>query len=246
MKRIIAGILRVLSWNGLSWAERLYPLPVVVPPPPPPPPPPVLTVKEVSHAKWVLANGDKTLRLNYSLKKEDVVLDVGGFEGQWASDIFGMYLCEIHIFEPVPHFSELIRRRFLGNHRIVLHDYAVGMEDGNLQMTIAGDASSSLISAEQYVEVSVKRFSDVVRDYAWDDIALMKVNIEGGEYDLLEHLLDEGLIGRIRNLQIQFHDFVPNARSRMEMIQSRLRETHEQTYDFPFIWENWRRRGLTS
>jgi hypothetical protein len=29
-------------------------------------------------------------------------------------------------------------------------------------------------------------------------------------------------------------------------IQERLRATHEQTYYFPFIWENWQRKDPAS
>ena len=67
----------------------------------------------------------------------------------------------------------------------------------------------------------------------------MKVNIEGGEYDLLEGLIENGLTARIRNIQVQFHDFVPNAYERMKNIQLSLSKTHKITYQFEFVWENW-------
>ena len=49
---------------------------------------------------WFQNNGDKTLRLNYPLTDKSIVLDLGGYEGQWASDIFSRYCCFIHVFEP--------------------------------------------------------------------------------------------------------------------------------------------------
>ena len=36
--------------------------------------------------------------------------------------------------------------------------------------------------------------------------ALMKINIEGGEFELLERLLETRLISRIENIQVQFHN----------------------------------------
>ena len=68
----------------------------------------------------------------------------------------------------------------------------------------------------------------------------MKINIEGAEYDLLEHLIDTGLISNIHNIQVQFHDFVSNAEQRMIMLQKELEKTHGLTYQYPFVWENWR------
>lgn len=70
-------------------------------------------------------------------------------------------------------------------------------------------------------------------------IDLIKINIEGGEYDLLEHLLDANFVEQIENLQIQFHDFVENASARMKKIQNRLEKTHYLTYHYPFVWDNW-------
>ena len=75
------------------------------------------------------------------------------------------------------------------------------------------------------------------------EVALMKINIEGSEYPLLEHIIDTGLIKQIRELQIQFHDFVPDAQSRMQEIQNRLSETHSPTWQYHYIWENWKRKA---
>jgi hypothetical protein len=42
------------------------------------------------------------MRLEFDPSPDGVVLDVRGYEGQWASDIFARYGCRIHVFEPVP------------------------------------------------------------------------------------------------------------------------------------------------
>ena len=68
----------------------------------------------------------------------------------------------------------------------------------------------------------------------------MKINIEGGEYELLEYLLDTGLATQIINYQVQFHDFVPDAEARMTAIRERLSQTHTLTYQYEFVWGNWR------
>ena len=40
---------------------------------------------------WLQDNGDETLRLDYELTPDSMVLDLGGYRGQWASDIFDKY-----------------------------------------------------------------------------------------------------------------------------------------------------------
>ena len=69
---------------------------------------------------------------------------------------------------------------------------------------------------------------------------MIKINIEGGEYEVLEALLESGMISIFKNLQIQFHDFIiDNASERMENIQVQLAKTHKITYQYKFVWENW-------
>ena len=56
----------------------------------------------------------------------------------------------------------------------------------------------------------------------------MKINIEGGEYELLERLIAADLIRKIDDIQVQFHNFVPDAAARMERCKARCgRRTHQ-------------------
>ena len=200
--------------------------------------------KQLAHADWLATNGDKTFRLDYPLNRDSIVLDVGGFEGQWTSDIFSRYMCRIHIFEPVPEFANRIARRFAANDRIKLHRLALGARSGDVALTVKGDTSSVFLKGEGRVTIQVITAESVFESERIDEVDLMKVNIEGGEYDLLEHLIATGLIMRIRRLQVQFHDFVPDAAARMRSIQAALERTHRLTYQFLFIWENWQRKDL--
>jgi hypothetical protein len=43
----------------------------------------------------------------------------------------------------------------------------------------------------------------------------------------------------VSNVQVQFHDFVPDAERRMRRIQEKLGKTHSLTYQYLFVWENW-------
>ena len=74
-------------------------------------------------------------------------------------------------------------------------------------------------------------------------VALMKINIEGGEYDLLDRMIETGLVESIDNLQVQFHNFTVDAKRRMERIQEALQRTHTLNYQYRFVWENWVRKG---
>lgn len=189
---------------------------------------------------WFRDQGDKTLRLNYDLDKNSVVFDLGGYEGQWSSDIFSMYECSIQIFEPVEDFVSRIEERFSRQKKIVVHRFGLSNENRKTQIYLDRDATSVFKSSSESREIRLVKASDFFEREGISHVDLMKINIEGGEYDLLEHLLDCELTKRIENIQVQFHDFVPNAEERMKEIQKGLGATHSLTYQYPFVWENWR------
>ena len=41
--------------------------------------------------RWINDSGDQTLRLTYDLSPGSVVVDAGGYVGQWAEDIHKKY-----------------------------------------------------------------------------------------------------------------------------------------------------------
>ena len=187
--------------------------------------------------------GDETHRLDYPIAPTDTVLDLGGFRGEWAAAIYNRYQPTIHVFEPVAGFAQQLRERFAGKDKIHVHQLALGAHDRKLAIHLDGIASSVCVGDGAVEEITERPFADWYREAGLGRIALAKINIEGGEYELLEHLIDTGLIKSIDNVQVQFHDFVPDALERMRALQEKLSATHDCTYQYHFIWENWVRKG---
>ena len=65
--------------------------------------------------KWYADGGDERFRYDYELNGRSFVMDLGGFEGAWASTIYDRYRCRIVVFEPVSQFAAAIRARFADN-----------------------------------------------------------------------------------------------------------------------------------
>jgi FkbM family methyltransferase len=198
-----------------------------------------------AHRAWRAADGDRTLRLEYDLTPESNVIDVGGFEGQWASDIVAMYGCRVEVFEPVPDYAASIERRFARNPQVTVHAAGLAPEDGSITLDVSGDASSHARAdaGGPTITVPLRSVGAVIDALPGQRVDLIKINIEGAEYDLLDHLVDSGLIERIRDVQVQFHTFVPDAETRLARLQTALARTHRTTYQYEFLWENWRRLG---
>ena len=199
-------------------------------------------IREERVRPWFAIEGDKTLRLEYTLNKNSIVFDLGGYEGQWSNDIFSKYQCEIYIFEPVKEFFNKINNRFCNNKSI--HTYNFGLSNITSKAIISKSEDGSSIfrqDGKESEEITLINFLDFVKENNISHIDLMKINIEGAEYNLLEYLVETNFIKNIYNIQVQFHDFIPNAENRMNAIQERLKKTHRVTFQYPFVWENWER-----
>lgn len=193
-------------------------------------------------ARWNADGGDERFRFDYELNPDSVVLDIGGYEGQWASDLYTRQRCQIHVFEPVRSFASTISERFAGNSDVQVHAYALGAENRIEMLNVAGASSSAHKRKKLQEEVEFRDIQEWYSNGNIGDIALMKINIEGGEYELLERMLETDLVRHVHSLQIQFHYFVEDATSRMAAIQHRLAVTHSPTWQYQFIWENWKRK----
>ena len=203
--------------------------------------------KEVhlAHKLWDKAKGDETHRLNYDdLDENSIVFDLGGYKGDWASDIFSKYGSHIYVFEPAHKFYAKIVDRFKKNPKIKVFDYGLADKNLDLEMAMSNDGSSvynkKIVSAEHEV-VKLVDAAEFLQNQNIENIDLMKINIEGGEYDLLNHLIDIGFIENINNIQVQFHPFVDRAEERMSELEKRLALSHKKTYSYKFVWENWER-----
>ena len=49
-----------------------------------------------------------------------------------------------------------------------------------------------------------------------------------------------GNIKKIGYLQIQFHNYIKDAKKLRKKIRSELKTTHQQEFNYPFIWEGWK------
>lgn len=195
--------------------------------------------RNINLKSWRNAKGDETYRLNYDLNRDSLVFDLGGYEGQWASDIFLKYCCRIYIFEPVLEFANNIEERFENNKKISIYKFGLGDKSKIAKISFNKDSSSLYSTGTIYQNVKIVRAVDFLKENNINKIDLMKINIEGGEYDLLEDFIQSGVIKKISNIQVQFHNFIPSAKTRMHKIQKELRKTHVLTYQYRFIWENW-------
>lgn len=192
---------------------------------------------------WRRQNGQARLVQYGNLAPGDVVFDVGAFRGDWTDTVLRQQpAAQMHLFEPHPGFAAALRDKFAGRDHVTVHELAIGSRTGTMMLSDAGDASSSVADHGRAFEARTQSVGDFLADHPVDEIALMKVNIEGGEYDLLPALIDSGDIRRVARLQVQFHLFAPDMRGMRDDIRQRLEATHHCVWAYPFVWEEWQLR----
>lgn len=169
-----------------------------------------------------------------------VVLDFGGFEGGWTDQVLAAQPeARVLVFEPHPGFADKLRAKFADRPNVTIHACALGREAGTLQLSDAGDASSAVADHSRSFSAPVVAVRDFFAETGLEAVQLAKINIEGGEYELLPALVEAGAIGRIRRLMIQFHLFHAEDRAARDAIAGALAKTHETAWAYPFVWEEW-------
>jgi FkbM family methyltransferase len=193
-------------------------------------------------SKWYRENGEDSLRFIYPLTSESTVFDIGGYRGNFVREIVARYDPHVYVFEPVPQFFEQLVAEFGTNPKVNVCDYGLSDADSISQMALAGEGSTIYMMGEAQSMVRLRDIESVVREIGISRIDLIKINIEGGEYKLLRRMLETGLVSMSQDIQVQFHSFYPNSQVLRSEIRGALQETHFVTYDYPFVWENWRKR----
>lgn len=185
------------------------------------------------------------LRYEYDLNRDSVVLDLGAFYGDWAKTISDKFDGPfVYCFEPIESIADIAAANIVDYPNIKLLRYAVGKNNEELEITFGpaeGVSSSFYIADEgQKLKVPVRAVKEVFEELLLTSVDLMKINIEGSEYDVLESMVEHNLHTRVKNIQVQFHRLGEDYQGRYDRLREKLQQTHELTYEYTYIWENWK------
>ncbi len=177
-----------------------------------------------------------------------LVIDAGGYQGEWAMRILARYGCRVIIFEPVPQFAERLADLFAENPGVSVRHEALGRRQGLLDLHLHADGTSAFRKdqGERIRDVPIADVATVFQESQPAPIACLKLNIEGGEYDVLERLIETGLICRCENILVQFHSQPADWSVRLERIEESLARTHRKVWGYPLVWDLWSSREPVS
>lgn len=196
-------------------------------------------VRFVAHVAFVLAGGEAR-RYEFKLDRQSLLMDLGGYKGHFVLEVLKQHECRLWVFEAMPEYAARLTRRLGRIPGVRIFPYGLAGADQSALLRVDEDASSVFEGdSARSVRIKLRSIVAFLNKARPRRIDVLKVNIEGGEYELLERLVESPWMKKVGVLQVQFHPFVPGALGRMKAIQAQLSKTHVLQWGFPMVWEQW-------
>lgn len=187
--------------------------------------------------KWVIENKDDDLLYDYPLNSKSKVVDIGGYLGFFSEKIVLLYNPFLYIFEPINKYYKFLKSKFIKNNKVNICNYGISDRNYLAKIYLSDDGTSLFKKNDKFEKIKLVDIATIVHKIGFID--LLSINIEGSEYQVVSKLIDTKLIKKVKFIQIQFHDFVPQAkRKRLEIIR-KLLKTHKIKFSYPFVWESF-------
>lgn len=169
---------------------------------------------------------------------EDASFDMAMIDG------FGL---TVHGFDPTPKSIEWVKRQSFPS-RFVMHAYGIASFDGTASFNppVNPDHVSHTLldrpsTKANAITVEVRRLGTIMKELGHDKVDIMKMDIEGAEYDVISDMSSSGI--RPRQVLIEFHHRFPNVgadktRQAVQTLRSmgyRLFSISPANRDFGFI-----------
>jgi FkbM family methyltransferase len=185
-------------------------------------------------AKWAARREfEKVLK---TLRPGEIAIDCGANIGKFTAPMANTG-ATVFAFEPDPEAFVRLRERLGNFENVTLIDKAVGGTNGLVRLYRAVDfaedpckrtVASSIFASKQNVDdaaaVTVEQIELAAFIAALDKpVALLKLDIEGAEVPVIEHLLETRTIDGVRNLFVETHEKrIPELASRTALLREQL------------------------
>lgn len=147
------------------------------------------------------------------LGAESVVYSAGiGDDISFDLGLIARFGVTVHAFDPTPKSIEWLRSQTLPAN-LVVHDYGIAPRDGELIFYRPENPAHMSLSvveratATATISLPVRELAGIMRELGHSSIDLLKIDIEGSEYAVLEDLVQRAI--PIRQLLVEFHHRFP-------------------------------------
>lgn len=145
------------------------------------------------------------------LSKNSVVVDIGlGEDISFSQSIIDKYCLVVHGFDPTPRSIQYIKG--LNQFNFILYEYGIGIKKGitifylpNNEHHVSGSLSHEQHLGLKEIQVNLVTIGDIFNILNCEKINLLKLDIEGAEYDLISSQEFREFSKHIEMICIEFH-----------------------------------------
>lgn len=145
-------------------------------------------------------------------------------------------------YEPILEFYETTLGKFSPFKNVALRNFGLSNKTGVTTFRQNGDATGVMQPKGAEVKVQLRDIAN--EEVFFQSLSLVVCNIEGGEYDLVERLVEKSIIQNIEVFLIQTHNVDEFSKKKMMKMRRQLSKTHFPKFKYDFIWESWIRKDL--
>lgn len=188
--------------------------------------------------KFILDGYSNVLFRDLKLKSGDSILILGGYLGDSVERWLEASSGQVIVVEPVTEYFQILNSKFSGNPRVKLFNLAVGDRNGIIDIYIDGmksgsNAHSALIQSAEVMA------ADAFLKKLPAKPTVIEINIEGGEYLVMQNLFNSNLVEQVRTFLVQFHKYTYRDEIMRAEIREKLSATHTEIYCYEWVWERW-------
>lgn len=181
---------------------------------------------------------DDLLVKDHDLSAGDSILVIGAYHGSSIVRWLENYDVEVLAIEPVDTFVEVLMNKFKDNKLVQIFPIALGNKSGLIDLSVDEYSTSSYGIhgiTQRFLVEDIGQFLKNLKKLP----KVMEINIEGGEYDVLQRLIDLDLLRSIDSFVIQFHNFNIKCEVARAQIRMELSQTHRCVFNYEWVWERW-------
>ena len=154
---------------------------------------------------------DEGIYDDMDVHNRDVVFDIGANIGLWTAYILERGAKKVYSFEPNKLAISQLENNFKDNEKVVIVPKGIYHEHTKIPFYVDEGNSliSSVVNGDNKVlayEIDTLTIEDVLEQYNIDKIDLLKMDIEGAEFDIFDNVTVETM-DKIDSLLIEYHDF---------------------------------------
>jgi len=136
---------------------------------------------------------------------EDISFDLG---------LIKTFNCDVYAYDPTPKSIEYVKKKVANYPKFHFFELGLWNKDDTLRFYTPEDKehiSHSLVNLQEtknYFDVEVRSLKSLMSDNNHTDLDLIKIDIEGAEYIVLESILDDKFYPRV--LCVEYHNLSNN------------------------------------